>query len=84
MISSILYNMQNLAMSMPTNIIILVIICILLKFFMQYTIKDCIKVIIGYLLLAVLLSFFGITMPSFITIGRYIKAIALQIWKIIW
>lgn len=84
MLSSLLVNMKNLALSMPTNMVILVVICLLLKIFAKYTFRDCIKVIVGYLLLCVVLSFFGLTMPSFITIFNWIKAIAIQVWNFIW
>lgn len=84
MLSNIVNNMYQLLLSMPVNIAILVVICILLKIFAKYTLKDCIKVIIGYLLVCVLLGFFGITMPSFITVFKWIKEIAIKIWTAIW
>lgn len=84
MIRNLLENMKNLALSMPTNMVILAVICLVLKLFFRYTWTDCIKVIIGYLLLCVLLGFFGFTMPSFITIFYWCKAIFMQIWQIIW
>lgn len=84
MLSNIVNNMYQLLLSMPVNIAILVVICILLKIFAKYTFKDCIKVIIGYLLVCVLLGFFGITMPSFITVFKWIKEIAIKIWTAIW
>ena len=84
MLSGLLENMKNLALSMPTNLVILVVICVLLKIFAKYKFKDCIKVIVGYLLICVLLSFFGLTMPSFITIFNWIKALAIKIWTAIW
>lgn len=84
MLSGLLENMKNLALSMPTNMVILLVICLLLKIFAKYKWTDCIKVIVGYLLLCVILSFFGLTMPSFITIFNWVKAIAIKLWKWIW
>ena len=84
MLSNIVNNMYQLLLSMPVNIAILVVICILLKIFAKYTFKDCIKVIIGYLLVCVLLGFFGITMPSFITVFNWLKELAIKVWTAIW
>jgi hypothetical protein len=52
--------------------------------FAKYTIKDCLKIIIGYMLIVILLSFFGITLPSFITVFNWIKEIAVKIWTALW
>lgn len=79
MISTILTNLAAFAMSMPTNIIILIIICLIMKVAGK-TISDCVKVIIGYCLIGLLLGIFGITMPSFLTIGNWIKSAFLAIW----
>lgn len=84
MLSGFLQNMTNLALSMPTNLVILFIICLILKIFARYSWMDCVKVIIGYMLLCVIFSLFGLTMPSFITIFNWIKAIVLKIWYAIW
>lgn len=79
MVSTILNNLIAFGMSMPTNLIILIIICLIMKVAGK-TISDCIKVIIGYLLIGLLLSFFGITMPSFLQIGRWIVSVAKSLW----
>lgn len=84
MLSNFLQNMTDLVLSIPTNLVILLIICLLLKFFLNWSLKDCIKVIVGYALIMVILSFFGITMPSFITIFNYIKAWIIKIVNKIW
>lgn len=79
MVSTILNNLIAFGMSMPTNLIILIVICLIMKVAGK-TISDCIKVIIGYLLIGLLLSFFGITMPSFLQIGRWIVSVAKSLW----
>ena len=84
MLSTILNNMYQLLLSMPVNLVILLIICIILKLVAKLTIKDCLKVVVGYLLICILLGFFGITMPSFITIFNWIKEVAVKIWNAIW
>lgn len=84
MISTILNNLYAFALSMPTNMIILFIICLIMKVVFKRTIGDCIKVIIGYLLIGVLLSLFGITMPSFLTIGTWIVNTIKTIFNKFW
>lgn len=79
MVSTILNNLIAFAMSMPTNLIILLVICLIMKV-LGRTIGDCIKVILGYLLIGLLLSFFGITMPSFLQIGQWIVNVAKSLW----
>lgn len=84
MISGLLDKMYNLLLSMPINLAILVVICVLFMIFAKYTIKDCLKIIIGYMLIVILLSFFGITLPSFITVFNWIKEIAVKVWTALW
>ena len=79
MISTILNNLIAFGMSMPTNLIILVSICLIMKVIGK-TIIDCIKMILGYLLIGLLLSLFGITMPSFLQIGQWITTVAKSLW----
>ena len=79
MISTIVTNLAAFAVSMPTNMIILFVVCLILKV-MGKTVKDCIKVIFGYLLIGVLLSFFGITMPSFLSIGTFVVNSVKAFW----
>lgn len=84
MIRSLGANMYALMLSMPTNMAILLIIYALLMIFAHYSLMDCVKVVFSYLLLCVLLGLFGITMPSFLTIFAYIKAIFMKLWAILW
>lgn len=79
MVSTILGNLIAFAMSMPTNMIILVIICMIMKV-LGKTIADCIKLIIGYLLIGLLLGIFGITMPNFLVLGNYIVNLVKSLW----
>lgn len=71
MISTILNNLIAFAWSMPTNMIILIIICLIMKVAGKKT-SDCLKVIGIYLLAGLLLGIFGIHMPNFLTIGTWI------------
>lgn len=79
MISTLLSNLYAFAMSMPTNIIILLIICLIMKV-IGYKVRDCVKIIIGYLLIGLLLGIFGIHMPSFLAIGQWIVSFLKSLW----
>jgi len=79
MISTILSNLVAFAMSMPTNIIILIIVCLIMKV-LGKSVMQCVKVIVGYLLIGLLLGIFGITMPSFLAIGQWIVDVAKSLW----
>lgn len=73
MVQTIIANMIDFAKSMPTNMLVLVIICLIMKLGMRKSIKDCLKVITVYLLIGVLLGMVGICMPDFLTIFQWIK-----------
>ena len=79
MISTILNNLIAFGLSMPTNMIILIVICLIMKL-LGKTIADCIKIIFGYLFIGLLLGIFGITMPNFMTIGTWLANILKSLW----
>ncbi len=79
MISTILNNLIAFGLSMPTNMIILIVICLIMKL-LGKTIGDCIKIIFGYLFIGLLLGIFGITMPNFMTIGTWFANILKSLW----
>lgn len=80
MVSTLVNNLIAFAISMPTNMVILIIICLIMKCLMGYTTKDCIKIVFGYLLIGLLLGIFGITMPSFLAIGRWVINMIRSAW----
>ena len=79
MISAILTNLWAFALSMPTNMIILVVVSLIMKVLGRST-KDCIKVILCYILAGMLLSLVGITMPNFLVIGTWIANLLKSVW----
>jgi len=83
MISTILENLWAFAISMPTNMVILIIICVIMKL-CKAKIRDCVAVILGYLFIGLLLAMFGITMPSFLVIGRWLADLVKSIFEDIW
>ena len=83
MISAILQNLWAFAVSMPTNMVILIIICVIMKLFKAKT-RDCVAVILGYLFIGLLLAVFGITMPSFLVIGRWLAELVKSSFVYIW
>ncbi len=72
MISTIVDNLYAFALSMPTNMIIMLVIALIMKVLLKRSIGDCVRVIIGYLLIGFLLGIFGINMPNLMTVGRWI------------
>ena len=84
MISALLQNLYAFAVSIPTNLVILAIICLIMLVLFKKSVKDCLRVIIGYLLIGLLLGMFGITMPSLITMGNWVKTNFMSLWNDIW
>ena len=84
MISALLKNLWAFALSIPTNMIILVIICLIMLVLFKKSIKDCVRVIVGYLLIGLLLGMFGITMPSFIVVVDWIKVNGAELFGKLW
>jgi hypothetical protein len=84
MLSTILNNLTAFALSMPTNMIILFIICLIMKVVFKRSVSDCVRVIIGYLLIGLLLGIFGIHMPNLMTVGKWIVAFVKTVWEKIW
>lgn len=80
MVSTILNNLIAFALSMPTNMIILIIICLIMKFAFKSSIRDCLRVIIVYVLVGFLLGVFGFTMPSFLQIGQWLANTIKSLW----
>lgn len=79
MVSVLINNLIAFAMSIPTNMVILVIVCLIMKVCGK-SIRDCIKLILAYLLIGLLLGIFGITMPNFIDIGNWIVNTVKSLW----
>lgn len=79
-LSTILNNLIAFAVSMPTNLVILLIICLIMTFVFKKSIMDCVRVIIGYVLIGFLLGLVGINMPSFLAIGRWIVNTFKTLW----
>lgn len=77
--SAIAQNMIAFAKSMPTNIVILVIICAIMCLCGK-KLKDCVKLIVIYLLAGVLLGIFGIRVPNFLEIADYVKKLFADLW----
>lgn len=84
MIQTLLANLWQFALSMPTNIIILVLICAVMMLSKKFKFRDCVKVIVAYLAIGLLLGIFGITMPSFISIGKWLVNLVKTIFEGVW
>ena len=79
-LSALVSNLIAFAVSMPTNMVILFIICLIMKCLFKKTISDCLRVVFGYLLIGLLLGIFGITMPSFLAIGQWFVSTFKTLW----
>jgi len=84
MIQTLLQNLWQFALSMPTNLIILALICMVMMCSKKFKFKDCVKVIVAYLAIGLLLGIFGITMPSFISVGKWIVNLIKTIFSGVW
>ena len=71
MVEQLLDKLLAFGLSMPTNLVILLIACIIMKAAGKKW-SDCVRVILIYLAVGLLLSMFGINMPNFIEIGNWI------------
>lgn len=80
MIHKFLENLIAFAKSMPTNMLILVIICLIMKLGFKKSWKDCVRVILVYLLIGLLLGIFGYNMPNFLDIGHWIAREVKSLW----
>lgn len=78
MVEQLLDRLIAFGLSIPTNLVILLIVCIIMKA-MGKKWSDCVRVIIIYLFAGLLLSMFGITMPNFIEIGTWIGGLFGQV-----
>lgn len=78
-VSTILQNLIEFAKSMPTNMVILAIVCIIMYLFGK-SIGACVKVVVIYLLIGLLLGIIGIRMPNFLEIANWVKEICSDLW----
>lgn len=84
MLSKLLDNLYAFAMSIPTNLVILLVVCLILIFVVKKPIGFCVRIVLGYLLIGFLLGCFGINMPSFITCWNWIVDKVTALWNYIW
>lgn len=78
MVEALLDKLIAFGLSIPTNLVILLIICVIMKA-MGKKWMDCVRLIVAYLFIGLLLSMFGITMPNFIEIGTWLGGLFNQV-----
>ena len=76
MITSTLENLWAFVLSVPINLVIIGIICLILKI-MGRTLGTLIRTFVGYFLICFLFSLFGLTLPSIPALANW----ALEICK---
>lgn len=79
-VSKIINNLIAFGLSMPTNVVILILICIIMKCLFKASTKDCINLIIAYLVIGLILGMCGITMPSFLALGQWAAGVIKALW----
>ena len=76
-----LSRMMAFMLSVPINLIIIGVICLLLKFIGKLTVKDILKAFVGYFLICFIFALFGLTLPSIPAIANYIKELVIAFWQ---
>lgn len=79
-VSKIINNLIAFGISMPTNIVILILICIIMKCLFKASTKDCGCLILVYLVIGLFLGMCGITMQSFLAIGQWVAGVIKALW----
>jgi hypothetical protein len=81
MLSTLLQNLIDCVVSMPTNMIILACILGIAHFVGKVKIKDCLKIAAGYILIVFICGCFGYSLPSLLSIGKWIVAQVTNLWN---
>lgn len=73
-------NLLAFIASVPINLIIILVICIVLKLF-GVRIIDLIKIVIAYFVICLILSLLGLSLPSIPALLKWIKDVVVQIYN---
>jgi len=84
MISKVLDNLYNYVVSIPTNMVILLLVCLFMVLVLKKSIGTCIRLVIGYFIIAFLLGLFGINMPSIVACWNWIVDKVTWLWNKMW
>jgi len=78
MITTLLSNLMDFVLSVPINLVIIGIICLILKIAGK-TIKTIIKVFVGYFIICFILAVLGLSLPSIPALVIWLKNIIISI-----
>ncbi len=81
MVQTLLEGLKNFALAAPTNLFIVIIVVLIMKFAFKAKTRDCIYVVVAYLLIGFLLTLFGVKIPSFLAIGKWFVKLFKSIFK---
>lgn len=73
-------NLLAFIASVPINLVIILVICIVLKLF-GVRIIDLIKIVIAYFVICFILSLLGLSLPSIPALLKWIKDVIVQIYN---
>ena len=73
-------NLLAFIASVPINLVIILVICIVLKLF-GVRIVDLIKIVIAYFIIFLILSLLGLSLPSIPALLKWIKDVVVQIYN---
>ena len=73
-------NLLAFIASVPINLVIILVICIVLKLF-GVRIIDLIKIVIAYFVICFILSLLGLSLPSIPALLKWIKDVVVQIYN---
>lgn len=80
MLATIGNNLLAFIASVPINLIIILIICIVLKLFGVRFI-DLLKIVAAYFIICLILSLLGLSLPSIPALLKWIKDVVVQIYN---
>ena len=78
MITSVLSNLMDFVLSVPINLVIIGIVCLIMKIAGK-TIKTIIKVFVGYFIICFILALLGLSLPSIPALIIWIKNVAISL-----
>ena len=81
MITQILNNLVNFVLSVPINLVIIGVVCLILKLTGK-SFKSIIRVFVGYFLICLVLSILGLSLPSIPALIIWLKEVftSLGLW----
>lgn len=84
MLSTVLENLKNYALAIPTNLVIIGVVCLFMVIVLKKSVGTCLRLVAGYFIIAFLLGLFGLNMPSIVTCWNWLVDKLTTLWNYIW